>query len=97
MSDSPIAIKEKIAESRAAINQAVKIDAGRRALEGDIQSADMRLEDALEAIDDGRMDYASTAVSEAIAMLDSDEADLIAEDTNALNSAIHLLGAIDWP
>lgn len=42
MSDQYIAAQEAISEARAHLWAAVKIDAGRRAMEGDIESANSR-------------------------------------------------------
>lgn len=46
-----VAARVVVTEARAAINQAAKSDASHRDLEGDFESADLRLGEALEALD----------------------------------------------
>jgi hypothetical protein len=89
-----VAAQETINEARACIVQAVKIDAGRRALEGDIESAYERLEEARDAIGRGDIAWARSAVAEALELLRSDESRLIAEDHDALDAAIQLIAGL---
>jgi hypothetical protein len=97
MSSDHIAARETISEARAALLRAVKIDSGRRALEGDIEDAYNRLDEARAAVErPNDVAYARNAVSEALALLRTDESRLIAEDTDALEDAIRLLAAIHW-
>jgi hypothetical protein len=92
---APVAAKATIAEARACILQAVKIDVGRRALEGDAESAYYRLEEAMRAVEPDPT-HARKMVSESVALLRTEECRFIAEDTAALEDAIAFLGGIDW-
>ena len=91
-----LATRETIAEARAAIAQAAKIDRGRRAMKRALQHADMRLADALDAFGQGDADHARDAVNEAVDLLRTDEARYIAEDAGALEDAVRLLASISW-
>lgn len=97
MSDQYIAAQEAISEARAHLWAAVKIDAGRRAMEGDIESANSRLEDALDWLRRGDVVEARGEVAEALGFLRTDTSRLIiAEDTAALDDAIRVLEGISW-
>jgi hypothetical protein len=93
---SHIAARETINEARAAINQAAKIDPGRRALEGDLESAYHILEEVTSALDLGDLAEASRRTAEALELLPTDESRRIAEDVDALEAAIRLVDGIDW-
>jgi len=70
------AAHETINEARASIWNAVKIDpgpGGRRALEGDVESAYDRLAEAREALQLDDLGWARRAVDEALELLRTDE------------------------
>jgi hypothetical protein len=90
MSDQ-LAVQEAINEARACLLNVVKIDAGRRALEGVIESAYDRLEEARDALKLGDVAPTLSALAEALDLLRTDEARLIAEDVGALDEAIRLI------
>ena len=91
-----LAAQETINEARACILNAVKIDPGLRALEGDVESAYHLLGGACEELKQGGTEYAHGAVAEAIDLLDTEESRFIAEDTGTLEDAIRLLAGISW-
>ncbi|HEY6693489.1 MAG TPA: hypothetical protein VI006_11610 [Solirubrobacteraceae bacterium] len=91
-----IATQELINEARACIWRAVKIDPGRRALEGDLESAYSRLEAARTALEINDIGYARRALTEALDLLRTDEARLIAQDSDALEDAIRIVSSISW-
>jgi hypothetical protein len=86
-----IAVQAKINETRACLLQAVKIDAGRRALEGVIESAYYTLEEARDALQRGDVDGTRSALAEAGDLLRTDEARFIAQDDGALEDAMRLI------
>jgi len=89
-----IAAQETINEARACIWNAVKIDPGTRALEGDLESADSRLEEARDALELDDIASAQRAVAEALELLRTEESRLIAENIGALEDAIRLIAGI---
>ena len=93
MSDH-IPAQETINEACACIWNAVKIDPGTRALEGDVESAYSRLEDARDALKLDDIAFAQGAVSEALELLHSEESHLIVEDIGALKDAIRLIAGL---
>jgi hypothetical protein len=95
MSDR-IAAREAINEARACIWNAAKIAGGARALEGDLESAYSRLEEARDALDLDDVAYAQRAVAEALELLRTEESRLIAEDIAALEHAIRLVSQMSW-
>jgi hypothetical protein len=93
MSDH-IAAQETINEACACIWNAVKIDPGTRALEGDVESAYSRLDEAREALKLDDIASAQSAVSEALELLRTEESRLIVEDIGALEDAIRLIARL---
>jgi hypothetical protein len=89
-----IAAQETINEACACIWNAVKIDPGARALEGDVESAYSRLVEARDALKLDDIAYAQSAVTEALELLRTKESRLIAEDYEALEDAIRLIAGI---
>jgi hypothetical protein len=85
---------EAINEARACILNAAKIDAGRRALEGDLQSAYDNLEEARDALNAGQVEEGVGALAEALDLLRSDESRLIASDLDSLDEAIRLIDGL---
>jgi hypothetical protein len=94
MSDASEA-RETINEARACLENAVKIDGGRRAMEGDVESAYDRLAEARDALDNHDVAWARRAVDEALELLRTEESRLIVEDIGALENAIRLLERLD--
>jgi hypothetical protein len=92
-----LAAQEEINKARASIWRAVKIDQGRRALEGDIESAFHRLAEAGGWLKRDDIAQAQSTVAEAVELLSTEQSRLIAEDHDALDDAIGLLADIDWP
>jgi hypothetical protein len=91
-----IATQETINEARMCLLNAVKLDAGTRALDGAIESAYDRLEEARDALTLDDAASARRALTEALGLLREDEARLIAEDVRPLDEAIHLItGLLD--
>ena len=86
--DDHLAMQDEIRTARACLWNAVKIDRGRRAMEGAIEDADGRLEEALDALTRGDLVWTRNALAEALELLRTDEARLIAEDGSALDDAI---------
>ena len=82
--------------ARADLSRAVKIDRGRRAMEGDIESAFLILEEARNALEQDNIEHARTTVTEVIGLLRTDESRLIVEDNDALEDAIRFLEGIRW-
>jgi hypothetical protein len=93
MSDQ-IAAQETINEACACIWNAVKINPGSRALEGDVETAYSRLEEARDALGLDDIGSAQSAVSEALELLRTDESRLIVEDIGALEDAIRLFARL---
>jgi hypothetical protein len=91
-----IETQEAITEARAHLWAAVKIDAGRRALEGDIESAFGRLESASGWLRRDDIPNARREIAEALDLLRTPESRSIAGDTDALNDAIRLLERVRW-
>jgi hypothetical protein len=93
MSDKSAAC-ETINEARACLMHAVRMDAGRRAMEGDVESAYERLEEARDALERDDYPWARRAVDEALELLRTEESRRIVEDVSALADAIRLLGRL---
>jgi len=89
-----IATQELINEARACIWRAVKIDPGRRALEGDLESAYSRLEEARTALETNDTGYARNALTEALDLLRTDEAPSSPRNNDALEDAIRIVSRI---
>jgi hypothetical protein len=96
MTSQHIAAQEAISEARAHLWAAVKIDAGSRAMVGDIESADTRLESASAWLRRGDVAEARREVAEAVERLHTEQSRLIAEDQDALHDAIRVLEAMSW-
>jgi hypothetical protein len=96
MNSQHIAAQEAISEARAHLWAAVNIDPGRRAMEGDIESADTRLESASAWLRGGDVAEARDEIAEALELLRTEESRLIAEDLDALHDAIRVLEAMSW-
>jgi hypothetical protein len=91
-----IAAQAAISEARAHLWAAVKIGAGRRAMEGDIERADSRLQSAREWLRGGDDAEALDEIAAAIELLRTEESRFIAEDPYALDDAIRVLQAMRW-
>jgi hypothetical protein len=89
-------LQDTIVEARACLLHAVKIDAGRRAMEGDVEDADNRLDEALEAIQLGDLENARRAVDDARGLLQTRESAAIAVNRDSLVDAVRLLDGISW-
>jgi hypothetical protein len=85
-----------ISEARAHLWAAVKINAGRCAMEGDIARADIRLRSASEWLRGGDVAEARDDIAEGLELLRSEQSRFIAEDPDALDDAIRVLAAIRW-
>jgi hypothetical protein len=96
MNSHHIAAQEAISEARAHLWAAVKIDGGSRDMEGDIESADFRLQSASEWLRRGDVAEAQREVAEALELLRTEESRLIAEDLDALDDAVRVLDAVSW-
>jgi hypothetical protein len=93
MSDHAAA-QATINEAGARILDAVRIDPGRRALEGDVERAYSRLQEARDALELDDTASAQSAIAEALELLRTAESRLIAEDVGALEEAIRLIAGI---
>jgi hypothetical protein len=91
-----IEAQEALSETRAHLLAAVKIDAGRRALEGDIESAYLALEIASDWLRRGDTLNARREVTDALELLRSPQSRLIAQDAGALHDAIRRLELMRW-
>ena len=88
--------QNKIELARGCIVEAVRGD-GRIFMEGDIEAAYHRLEEACSALELEDVQYARGAVAEALELLRSHESiNIIVEDVPALADAIDHLTEIDW-
>jgi hypothetical protein len=84
MSRNHVAAQEAISEARAHLWAAVKLDQGRRAMEGDIEGANSRLETASEWLRRGEVPEARREISDALELLHREQSRLIAEVLDAL-------------
>ena len=89
-----IATQELINEARACIWRAVKIDPGRPALEGDLESAYSRLEEARTALEINDIGYARRVSPKPLTCCAPTKP--AAQDSDALEDAIRIVSSISW-